>query len=170
MDLFLIISFPFAFIIHDAEEIFVQHQWVLTHKDGLIRRFPKAKHIVHHLSGLTTKAFTIAVIEEFVLLIFATVYAIARGPFGAELWIALFMAFAIHFFVHIVQWLVIRSYTPGLATSIMMLPYAYYVISAICATTPCGKLAMLSVIGIVLMIANLIFAHWLGYRFKEKRA
>ncbi len=30
MDLFLVISFPFAFIIHDAEEILVQHQWILT--------------------------------------------------------------------------------------------------------------------------------------------
>ena len=32
MDLFWIISFPLAFIVHDGEEIVIQHKWMLTHK------------------------------------------------------------------------------------------------------------------------------------------
>ena len=167
MDLFWIISFPIAFIIHDAEEIFVQHKWMLTHKEDLIKKFPKAKKIIHHLSSLTTKAFTIAVLEELILLVFATVYIFAKGPFSNELWTALFMAFSVHFLVHMAQGIIIRSYTPGLATSILMLPYVYFGINYICEGINYDKLALLSIIGIMIMIINLKFAHRLAKFFLQ---
>lgn len=97
MELFWIISFPLAFIIHDSEEIIVQHKWVLTHKERLIQKFPIATRILEHLASLSTKAFAIAVLEELILLLFATTYVLIGGVYATELWIALFMAFSIHF-------------------------------------------------------------------------
>ena len=162
MELFFIISFPLAFIIHDAEEIVVQHKWMQAHKEDLLRRFPRARRIVFHLSGLSTKAFAIAVLEELILLLLATAYILANGPFAKELWIALFLAFSIHFVIHLVQGVIVRDYVPGIITSILLIPYSLFCIDSICGETSYGKITMLAAIGFVAIAANLRFAHWLG--------
>lgn len=162
MELFFIISFPLAFIIHDAEEIVVQHKWMQAHKEDLLRRFPRAKRIFSHLGGLSTKAFAIAVLEELILLLLATAYILANGPFAKELWIALFLAFSIHFVIHLVQGVIVRDYVPGIITSILLIPYSLFCIDSICGETSYGKIAMLAAIGFVAIAANLKFAHWLG--------
>lgn len=75
------------------------------------------------------------------------------------------MAFSVHFVVHIVQGFLIRGYVPGLITSILMLPYAYFGISKICEDVSGSKLMLLSVLGIIAMMVNLRFAHWIGKKF-----
>ena len=165
MELFWIISFPLAFIIHDSEEIIVQHKWVLTHKERLIQKFPIATRILEHLASLSTKAFAIAVLEELILLLFATTYVLIGGVYATELWIALFMAFSIHFVVHIAQGVIVMGYVPGLATSILMFPYAYFGVSKICEDVSGNKLIQLSVLGIIAMMVNLRIAHWVGEKF-----
>ena len=167
MDLFWIISFPLAFIVHDGEEIVVQHKWMLTHKDLLIQKFPKAKRVISHLSSLSTTAFAMAVLEELILLLLATAYILIGGAYATELWIALFMAFSVHFVIHIAQGVMVKGYVPGLVTSILMLPYAYFGISRICEEVSGDKLLHLSILGIVAMIINLRFAHWIGKKFSH---
>ena len=167
MDLFWIISFPLAFIVHDGEEIVIQHKWMLTHKDLLIQKFPKAKRVISHLSSLSTTAFAMAVLEELILLLLATAYILIGGAYATELWIALFMAFSVHFVIHIAQGVMVKGYVPGLVTSILMLPYAYFGISRICEEVSGDKLLHLSILGIVAMIINLRFAHWTGKKFSH---
>ena len=162
MELFWIISFPLAFIIHDGEEIIVLHKWMLAHKEGIVQKFPRAKRIIVHLSNLSTKAFAIAVLEELILLLFATAYILIGGVYATELWIALFMAFSIHFVIHIAQGIFIRGYVPGLVSSILMLPYAYLGVLRICEDVSGNKLVLLSVLGVVAMLVNLRLAHWVG--------
>jgi hypothetical protein len=142
-----------------------------AHKEDLLRRFPRIQPMILHLSSLTTKAFTIAVIEELVLLLLATAYYLADGPYALEIWTALFVAFSVHLVVHIGQGIIIRGYVPGLITSILLLPYSYYGISCICQEMNSGKLILLGVIGFVAIAVNLWFAHWLGKKFfsNEKR-
>ena len=166
MSVLMIISFPLAFLIHDIEEILVQHKWLLTHKEVLLRRFPRIQSMILHLSSLNTKAFTIAVIEELVVLLLATAYYLADGPYALEIWTALFVAFSVHLVVHIGQGILIRGYVPGLITSILLLPYSYYGISCICQEMDFGKLILLGVIGFVAIVVNLWFAHWLGKKFQ----
>ena len=72
------------------------------------------------------------------------------------------MAFSIHFVIHIAQGLLIRSYVPGLATSILMLHYAYFGISKIYEDVSGNKLIQLSILGVIAMVINLRFAHWVG--------
>ena len=162
MNILIILSFPVAFLIHDLEEILVQHKWMLTHKDDLVRRFPWFQPMLRHLCSLTPKAFTIAVLEELLILILATVYYLVGGPYAMEVWTALFVAFSIHLVVHVGQGIMIRGYVPGLITSILLLPYSYFVINCICQDMSSGKLILLGIIGFVAIALNLWFAHWLG--------
>ena len=38
--LFLVLPFPLLFIIHDTEEVMVQHRWMSAHKASLMERLP----------------------------------------------------------------------------------------------------------------------------------
>ena len=131
------------------EEILVQHKWMSAHKENLLRRFPRIQPMIHHLSSLSSKAFTIAVLEELVLLLLATAYYLADGPYALEIWAALFVAFSVHLVVHIGQGVIIIGYVPGLITSILLLPYSCYGIGCICQEMDFGKLILLGVIGFV---------------------
>lgn len=166
MSILMILSFPIAFLIHDTEEILVQHKWMLAHKEGLLRRLPRLRSMILHLSSLSTKAFTIAVIEELVLLLLATAYCLIGGPYAVEVWVALFVSFSVHFLVHIGQGIIVKGYVPGVITSILLLPYSYYGINSICKEMDCGKLVLLGVIGFISIAMNLRFAHWLGRKIE----
>ena len=72
------------------------------------------------------------------------------------------MAFSIHLFVHTVQAIVIRGYVPGLVTTILLLPYAVYGIHSILLVMNWLHLLLLSLAGVVFLIVNLRFAHYLG--------
>lgn len=164
ISIYIILLFPLAFIIHDGEEIATQHKWMLTHKETLAHRFPFAKPMVEHLSGLSTKAFTIAVLEELALILIATACVIAGTPCSTEVWAIMFMAFSIHFLIHVGQGIIIRGYVPGLITSVMLLPFAYIGMQNVCAIFSATELLLYGAVGVVAMVTNLAFAHWLGYK------
>lgn len=164
--LYLILPFPIAFILHDAEEVVVQHRWMLNHRESLIATFPKMTQMVEHLSSLTTKAFAIAAIEELMVLLVATAYVLVGGVYSMQIWSALFMAFSIHLLVHIGQAIVMRGYVPGLVSTILLLPYAFIAIQSIWNAMSGMELAVWGLIGVITMIVNLRFAHWLGMIMK----
>ena len=85
----LYLLFILAFIIHDGEEIAMEHKWLLSHGDALCEK-------LNHLRQMNTKAFAIAVLEEFILLVAITVYVFWGGSYAVELWAAVFMAPASH--------------------------------------------------------------------------
>lgn len=170
ISIYLIILFPITFIIHDGEEILTQHKWMLTHKDSLIARFPMLRPALKHLSGMSTKAFTIAVLEELALILIATACVIAGTPYSTEVWAIMFMAFSIHFLIHVGQGIIIRGYVPGLITSVMLLPFAYIGMQNVCAIFSATELLLYGAVGVVAMVANLVFAHWLGHKFTKGKA
>ena len=158
------ILFVLAFIVHDGEEVAVQHKWVMAHGDALCARHPMLRHLFNYIRKLNTKAFAIAALEELVLLISITVYALIGGPYAVELWSAIFMAFSIHLIVHVIQAIVVRGYVPGLVSSILLLPFSYLGMQRICNTFNASQLLLYGVIGVVMMLSNLAFAHWLGMK------
>ena len=164
ISIYLIILFPITFIIHDGEEILTQHKWMLTHKDTLIARFPMLRPALKHLSGMSTKAFTIAVLEELALILIATVCVVTGISFATETWAIMFMAFSIHLLIHVGQGIIMRGYVPGLITSVLTLPYSYIGMQNVCKIFNATELLTYGAIGIVAMVANLAFAHWLGYK------
>lgn len=164
--LYLVLPFPVAFILHDAEEVVVQHRWMLAHREALARRFPKIAPLLDHLCGLSTKAFAIAAFEELVVLLAATCYVLVDGAFSMQIWSALFIAFSIHLLVHISQAIIVRGYVPGVVTSVLLLPYACLGLQSIWNAMSGMELLIWSLIGIAIMVANLKFAHWLGLKLQ----
>ena len=55
----LYLLFILTFIIHDGEEIAMEHKWLLTHGDALREKHPKLQRMINHLQRLNTKAFSI---------------------------------------------------------------------------------------------------------------
>ena len=165
----LYILFILAFIVHDGEEVAVQHKWMMANSEALCARHPMLRHLLNYLRHLSTKAFAIAALEELFLLIAITVYALVGGPYAVELWTAIFMAFSIHLIVHVIQAIVVRGYVPGLVSSILLLPFAYLGMQRICNTFNASQQLLYGGIGVVMMLANLAFAHWLGMKMSKRK-
>lgn len=160
--LLFVLPLPIVFIIHDVEEALFQHKWMLKNKESLSDRFPKLRKLIDDLSRLNTKAFWIAVIEELLVLLLVTIYVLIQGKYAKEVWVAVFIAFAFHLIVHIIQGIIIRGYVPGLITSMLLLPYVSYGLWSIWLGMSIIHLFLYSIAGIVFMILNLRFSHWIG--------
>lgn len=161
--LILMIGFPVVFLIHELEEIIYQREWMLDHYEELEERFPKAKPIIEYLLKLNTKAFALAAFEEFVIIFLTSSPEKEIIPYGGYIWPAVFMAFSLHLFVHVILGIVIRGYVPGLVTSILFTPGACWGINNFCLIGGSySTLAIYTISGVVFMLLNLLFAHWIG--------
>ena len=160
--LYFVLPFPLAFILHDGEEVAVQHRWMNRHGVMLTRRFPKMRRVVGHLRGLDTRAFAIAALEELLVIVLATCYVLIQGSYCMEIWSALFIAFSVHLLVHVCQAVMVRGYVPGLVTSLLLLPYAYFGMESIWYAMSGSEIVLWGTAGVVFMVLNLLFAHRLG--------
>ena len=158
----LVLLFPMMFILHDVEEILVQHRWILSHRERLMLKFPSMRSMVEHLSRLNTRAFALAAAEELLLIVLATGYVLSDGAYGVEIWSALFMAFFIHLWVHLLQAVMVRGYVPGLITSCLLLPFTFIMMKSMMHLMNGWELMAWGILGVVFMAANLRLAHWLG--------
>ena len=123
----LYLLFILAFIIHDGEEIAMEHKWLLAHGDTLREKHPKLRRMLNPV----------------------------------------FMAFSIHLIVHIGQSIVVRGYVPGFVTSILLLPFSYLGMKSIWNTFSMAQLLLWGIIGLIIIAANLTFAHWLGIKMTK---
>ncbi|MGN0206687.1 MAG: HXXEE domain-containing protein [Muribaculaceae bacterium] len=161
--------FPILFCIHDAEEIFTQHRWMREHGPMLKKRFPRMGKVLDHLGELSTGAFAIAVIEELLIIIAVTLYYLVGGAYSFEIWVAVFLAFSLHLVVHIGQAVVVGRYTPGVVTSVVVLPYCCYKIDAVMAVSSPVQLLACGIAGVAFMVVNLLIAHRIGKSLAKKR-
>lgn len=116
--MYIVLLFPFLFLLHEIEEVVVQHRWMALHKDKLLQRFPRLRKLIEYLCSMTTKAFAVAASEELLLLLLVTCYVLVDGPASFYVWSAVFIAFAVHLHVHVVQAVVVTGYVPGLLTTL----------------------------------------------------
>lgn len=157
-----IILFPIAFILHDGEEIITQERWMSTHKESLLVRFPNLTPMIEQLAGLNTKAFAIAALEELLIILLATPDLLLDVAYSFPIWSALFIAFSFHLLIHIGQAIIVRGYIPGLITTILCLPYSFCGVILIVYFYSRWELVTIIILGIIAMLLNLRFAHWLG--------
>jgi len=101
------------------------------------------------------------VYEELTLCIVFCIIAIVTGRYA--LWLGGFIAYAVHLAMHIGQSIVIRSYIPALATSIIALPVSFWIIKECIGLLEysAGMVVLYSVIGIAVVGLNLKLAHLL---------
>lgn len=156
---------PLLLIVHDLEEIVVHRKWILKHGEGIKSRFPKFGSLIDQLTLLSTKAFSIAVAEElaFILLVIGSSFVPFIGLYVLYIWTAIFFGFGFHLVIHIGQAIIIRNYVPGLITSFVSLPL-FYVYAHQLTIGGIGIVSqlLLGICGLLIIVYNLMFAHWLG--------
>lgn len=165
-ELELIISlFPLVFMIHEFEEIICFKPWVTKNSSWLTSKYPKFVKQITHIGQLSVPAFSIAVLEEFILVSISTVLALTLQWYSV--WIAVFTAFEFHIILHIVQWMVIRKYIPAIITSLLSLPYLIWGLNKIFNEFSVSLIMICFVIGLLTIIINLFLAHKLASQYDK---
>lgn len=158
---------PIVFMIHDFEEIIAFKPWITRNSPYLKRRFPFLNGILPRMEKMSVQAFALAVFEEFILLVVITFAAVYFDCY--YLWMTVFMAFFVHLFVHVVQWIAVRRYIPAIVTTFLVLPYSIYGCVMILESNlfTVQEIITGALAGVVLMVVNLIAAHSLARRFDK---
>lgn len=163
----LIALLPIIFMIHDFEEIIMFKPWLANNREELKIRFPKMEQFMakKRLFELSTSAFAIAIMHEFILISAATVISLYINNFS--LWFAAFIAYTIHLFMHIGQWLIYRKYVPVIITSLITMPYCIYTFIRFIEFTEMSveKLLLWAIIGIIVTILSFFPAFFLARKF-----
>jgi hypothetical protein len=164
----LIALLPVVFMFHDFEEIIMFKPWLEKNRAEIKQRFPQIDSMFKkHVDGLSTSAYAVAVLHEFFVLALVTYLSLYFTSY--HWWFAAFIAFSIHLFVHIAQWLIFGKYVPFILTSILALPYCAYVLIEFLKMTDMtlGQLLFWAGLGIILTIASLVPAFFLASRFEH---
>ncbi len=153
----LLLLFLFIFALHECEEIFTFRRWMQRNGTDLSRRFPFSRRFVLHTGNLSTAGFALIAAEEFFLLVGAT--WIASQWDISVIWVCLFLAFALHLVVHIVQCLIIGRYIPGIVSTLLAVPFCIFVIIRIADIYAIGTIVLYTVVGSFFAGINLVLLH-----------
>ncbi|MDO4695187.1 HXXEE domain-containing protein [Porphyromonas sp.] len=172
---FLMMILPVIFMLHDFEEIIMFENWLAKNRIKLKTRFPKIEKFIEKqgLFKFSTSTFAVGVLHEFILLSGVSLTATCFGAHG--LWFAAFMAYFVHLFVHLGQWIAYRGYIPVIITTILTLPYCIYTFIVFWKNAALSILQMTlwGGIGVVIMIVTFPISFLLMSKFnqwQEKRA
>jgi hypothetical protein len=164
----LIALLPLIFMLHDFEEIIMFKPWLEKNRDEIKRRFPRIdKTLSKHHDRLSTSAFAVAVLNEFLIIAVITYVSLYFNFY--YLWFGAFIAFSVHLIVHIVQWVIYGKYVPVIVTSILALPYCVYTLVQFLKVTDmaAGQLLFWTVTGIILAIVSFVPAFFFASRFEN---
>ncbi|XID94867.1 HXXEE domain-containing protein [Paenibacillaceae bacterium WGS1546] len=122
----LIWLFMIVFMLHDFEEIIGVEPWMKKHYAATIDRIPSAyRAFFADFLNIKSYQFAVAVLLEFILFIPVTFFAAERGAYF--LFTAFNSVLLLHVFTHVGQTILIRKYTIGVATAVLIaLPYTLY--------------------------------------------
>ncbi len=128
----LMVVLPVVFMLHDFEEIIMFRSWLDRNRHELHRRFPRFEAFLSKRGHFeySTSAFAIGVAHEFILLSAVSLCSIYHEAY--EWWFGVFMAYFIHLFVHIAQWIIYRKYVPVIITSLLSLPLLFLHFYSVC--------------------------------------
>lgn len=156
---------PAAFMLHDAEEALFLPGWLGRNRERLARRFPRiSRRLLPRLERLTSVRFALMAVEELLLLLGVTAYAL----FGGNLypWLALFLAFGIHLLLHLVQWIAVGRYIPLSASSLVGLVYCGWGIHVLINSRlfTLREAVLCAAAGCIVAALNLLLLHRLAGR------
>lgn len=157
--------FPILFIVHDMEEIIGCGLWLIKNRAFLDEKYPKISNIYKPYS---TEGMAAAVMEELVLCLVVCIITRITGFYG--LWFGAFVAYTVHLIVHLGQSIVIKKYIPAVITSIICLPISIWAIasSVQLLSYSFSDVFIYSIIGIIVIVANLKLAHKIIHSFTKK--
>src|SRR5699024_3697781 len=137
----IIILLPIIFMLHEFEEIICFKPWIEKNQSWLITKYPLFSKLVAHLNEMSVPTFAMLVLEEFILVSIVTITALTLHWYN--IWVAIFTAFAFHILIHIIQWIIIRKYIPVIITSLLALPYIFWVLNTILKEIPINCIILL---------------------------
>lgn len=126
------------------------------------KKYPK---ISKTYNNFRTEGFALAVFEELLFCILICFLSIQTDWY--VFWLGGLIACTVHFVLHIGQAVVIRKYIPALATSILVLLFCIKIIYKSLQVLRYSNhdIWLYSVLGIVIVVINLKFAHILMQKF-----
>jgi hypothetical protein len=165
----LIALLPIVFMFHDFEEIVMFNPWLQRNRNELNERFPKLAKFIEkeHYFDYTASTFAIAVFHEFLLIAIITFLSLWYDTY--YWWFGAFMAYYLHLFVHIGQWVIFRKYVPVIITSVISLPYCFYTFHLFTSTTTMSYSQMLlwTLIGVTITILSFPSAFYFASKFDK---
>jgi hypothetical protein len=171
MDIKLLIALlPFVFMLHDFEEIIMFKPWLDKNRSEVGRRFPRIDSILKkNHDNLSTSAFSVAVLHEFLLISIITYQSLYFGAY--QWWFGAFAAFSLHLLFHIGQGVIYGKYVPCIITSILALPYCIYTFIAFLKVTELTtvQLSLWAVLGMIITVASFVPAFYLASRFEGRK-
>ncbi len=165
----LIWLFPIMFVLHDFEEIIMVEKWMKRNSIVMSEKLPKriADRVIKQFS-MSTAQFAVAVLVIFLFVSSSTVMAnqyVIQGLLGnIHIFTIITITFFLHAFTHIGQSVILRSITPGVITSlIVIIPYSLVLYRSLLV----NEVITREVIFVCLPFCFLIFpvallAHWIG--------
>jgi len=118
---------PVVFMVHDFEEIIMFRPWLDSNRNLLAQRFPWLERKIPPVyKNISTSGFAFAVLLIFISISTATYFSVELNL--PALWMGIFLVFAIHLILHVVQFLIYRRYVPVIISSILSLLYCGFVI------------------------------------------
>lgn len=160
--------FPIIFIFHDMEEIIGFEIWFQINEKILSEKYP---FVLKTYKNSSTEGLALAVFEELIICILFSVLARYTDiKFFQFLWLGVFISCTLHFVMHMGQSIIIRQYIPALITSVICLPISILIIKECISALGCttATITEFSFIGIVVVLLNMKFAHFLMKKFTKE--
>ncbi|WP_253944700.1 HXXEE domain-containing protein [Paenibacillus sp. NEAU-GSW1] len=152
-----------AFMIHDFEEIIAVESWMNNNFAKVYKRAPKfVGNRLQTMSNVKSSQFAVAVFLEFIIFVPVTYLAVEHGNYA--LFIGFNAVLLVHVFTHVGQSLLIRSYTPGVVTALLItLPYSLYLFNRMIAEglVSLNEIFIFAPFGL-LLLPIVLFGHKLG--------
>ncbi|MDO4782418.1 MAG: HXXEE domain-containing protein [Capnocytophaga felis] len=167
----LMVLLPVVFMVHDFEEVIMFEVWLSKNREELRQRFPKLENFLarNGFFAYSTADFAVAVAHEFLLLSVVCYLSVWFGSYGW--WFGAFMAFFVHLFMHIGQWLAYGKYVLVIITSLLSLPYCFYTFWVFfeAEVLTIGQMLWWTLIGTLLMLASFPLAFFWASKFHKFR-
>ena len=114
----LIWLFPIMFMIHELEEIIFMKPWIKKNAATIQKRFPFiGRRFRKATKDFSTRKFALIVAEEFIIISAVTVVSMQWG--FINMFTGMLIAYSLHLFIHIVQFIIYRRYIPTIVTSLI---------------------------------------------------
>ncbi|MFD2617844.1 HXXEE domain-containing protein [Terrilactibacillus laevilacticus] len=122
-----------VFIIHDFEEIIVVEKWLNKNEKRILSVLPKRFHgYFNRVFPRHTAGFSVAVLVEYIGILFMVFLALWGQEYEWSIVgiLSVVSILFLHSFTHLAQAIVLKGYTPGVLTAIILLiPFCIYFFS-----------------------------------------
>lgn len=117
---------PVVFMFHDFEEILTVEAWGNKHGPAITASLsPALRKRMAPMMGMTTRDFAMDVLFVYILIVGVTFVAVFLEFYWPYL--AVLAVFLLHVFTHLAQSMVLKLYTPGVVTAVLLaFPYSLY--------------------------------------------